>query len=156
MTDVALIPLTSQSQASTAIDQAKQSLSKRSGISSGVVEYSDTSDDEEISTVGKGEGDEQCSPTSSDPKEDFPNKRPEGPERSTSKVAQEIIGNRGHYGRFAERWFSKKGWSTEKRRAQGSKTAFLIIACFSSLLVLPETAPLENANCLSYPPLRSA
>lgn len=39
-------------------------------------------------------------------------------ERNTS-VAQDVIGRRGQYGRFAQRWFSKKGWSSERRRDLG-------------------------------------
>ena len=34
-------------------------------------------------------------------------------------VAQDVINRRGQYGRFAERWFSRKGWTSERRRAQG-------------------------------------
>lgn len=34
-------------------------------------------------------------------------------------VAQDVISRRGQYGRFAERWFSRKGWTFERRRAQG-------------------------------------
>lgn len=37
-------------------------------------------------------------------------------------MAQDVIGRRGQYGRFAERWFSKKGWSTERRRNLGMST----------------------------------
>ena len=40
----------------------------------------------------------------------------------SSSVAEDVIGKQGQYGRFAERWFSKKGWSTEKRRNQGMST----------------------------------
>lgn len=37
-------------------------------------------------------------------------------------MTQDVIGRRGQYGRFAERWFSKKGWSTERRRNLGMST----------------------------------
>ena len=39
--------------------------------------------------------------------------------RGNSRVAEDVIEKKGQYGRFAERWFSKKGWTAEKRRAQG-------------------------------------
>ena len=55
--------------------------------------------------------------------EDGSGNRPGGPERSTSNVVEDVISKKGQYGRFAERWFSRKGWSTDKRRAQGMSTA---------------------------------
>ena len=55
--------------------------------------------------------------------EDGSGNRPGGPERSSSNVVEDVISKKGQYGRFAERWFSRKGWSTDKRRAQGMSTA---------------------------------
>ena len=55
--------------------------------------------------------------------EDLSGDRPGGPERSASNVVEDVISKKGQYGRFAERWFSRKGWSTDKRRAQGMSTA---------------------------------
>ena len=46
-----------------------------------------------------------------------------GPDRSTGNVVEDVIGKKGQYGRFAERWFSRNGWTAEKRRAQGMSTA---------------------------------
>lgn len=34
-------------------------------------------------------------------------------------VAEDVIQRKGVYGRFAEKWFSKKGWSADSRRTQG-------------------------------------
>ncbi len=42
-------------------------------------------------------------------------------ERSTN-FAQNVIGRKGQYGRFAERWVSEKGWSKERRRDLGMST----------------------------------
>lgn len=39
-------------------------------------------------------------------------------DRRTS-VAEDVMQRKGVYGRFADRWFSKKGWKADKRRAQG-------------------------------------
>ena len=33
--------------------------------------------------------------------------------------ARDVIDKRGQYGRFAERWFSRNGWTSERRRSQG-------------------------------------
>ena len=120
ITDVALIPLSSQSEAGKAIAQAKESL-KKSG-QNGPHPDSDTSDDEEthLEAGQHGHGD-QASPISSASsiKDDPSAARPLGAARSTSSVAEDVIEKKGQYGRFADRWFSKKGWTTEKRRAQG-------------------------------------
>lgn len=121
ITDVALIPLSSQSDAITAIDQAKENL-KKSGQHGAPSPDSDTSDDDETHVeASQHEHDEQASPVSSDSstKEDTSTPHPVGSAPSTSSVAEDVIGKKGQYGRFAERWFSKKGWTTEKRRAQG-------------------------------------
>lgn len=121
ITDVALVPLSSQSEAKKAIKQAKESLSK-SGQHGAPSPDSDTSDDDGTHVeAGQYEHSDQASPVSSGSptKEDLSAARPLGPARSTSSVAEDVIGKKGQYGRFAERWFSRKGWTTEKQRAQG-------------------------------------
>lgn len=121
ITDVALIPLSSQSEAKKAISQAKESL-KKSGQPDAPSPDSDTSDDDETHVeAGPHDHDDQASPISSDSstKEDHLAAHPSDPARNTSSVAEDVIGKKGQYGRFAERWFSRKGWTTEKRRSQG-------------------------------------
>jgi hypothetical protein len=39
-------------------------------------------------------------------------------QRETS-VAADVIQRKGVYGRFADKWFSSKGWSADSRRTQG-------------------------------------
>lgn len=120
ITDVALIPLSSQSEARKAIIQAQASL-KKSGQHGSPSPDSDTSDDDDVHVeAGQHEHEEQASPvrSGSSTKENPSAAHPLGP-ASTSSVAEDVIGKRGQYGRFAERWFSKKGWTTEKRRTQG-------------------------------------
>ncbi|KAK4696432.1 hypothetical protein P7C71_g1484, partial [Lecanoromycetidae sp. Uapishka_2] len=121
--DVALIPLCSQTEAKRALDQAKESLIK--GGKSTTPEDSDTSDDEEAHVENEPTGkDKEISSiaTDSPASEEDLKARPVNPERSTSNVAEDVIGRKGQYGRFAERWFSRKGWSTDKRRTQGMST----------------------------------
>lgn len=120
ITDVALIPLSSQSEAKRAIVQAQASL-KKSGQHGASSPDGDTSDDDETHVeAGQHEHEDQASPvrSGSSIKEDFSAADPLG-SASTSSVAEDVIGKKGQYGRFAERWFSKKGWTTEKRRMQG-------------------------------------
>lgn len=120
ITDVALIPLSSQSEAKKAIIQAQASL-KKSGQHGAPSPDGDTSDDDEVPVeAGQRENEDQASPVSSgsSTKEDSSAARPLD-SGNTSRVAEDVIGKKGQYGRFAERWFSKKGWTTEKRRTQG-------------------------------------
>lgn len=120
VTDVALIPLSSQSEAKTAIIQAQASL-KKSGQHGAPSPDGDTSDDDETHVeAGQREHEDQTSPISSgsSTKEDSSAAHPLD-SGNTSSVAEDVIGKKGQYGRFAERWFSKKGWTTEKRRTQG-------------------------------------
>lgn len=120
VTDVALIPLSSQSEATRAINQGKESL-KRSGQQGAPSPDSDTSDESDShNEAGQHGHDDEASLFSADvsTKEDLSATRPLPSARSSS-VAEDVIDKKGQYGRFAERWFSKKGWTTEKRRAQG-------------------------------------
>jgi hypothetical protein len=42
-----------------------------------------------------------------------------GPAQRETTVAADVIQRKGVYGRFAEKWFSSKGWSADSRRTQG-------------------------------------
>lgn len=112
-----------------------------------MAENSDTSDDEEVHAEVKAEADEQSPPISSGSQVDSPVTRPDGPERSTSNVAQDVLARKGQYGRFAERWFSKKGWSTEKRRAQGSKAHFYNVLFQATTLLVRTTSSFLPIFC---------
>lgn len=41
----------------------------------------------------------------------------------TSSVGEDVIGRKGAYGRFAEKWFSRRGWAVDRRRAEGMSSA---------------------------------
>lgn len=117
ITGLALIPLSSQKDAESAILQAQQSLKGNSGDQGPESPESDDSDDEAKHLHdGLSDDDHHELPIDSKP--------PTSPRSSAkgSSVAEDIIGKRGQYGRFAERWFSRKGWSTERRKAQGMST----------------------------------
>lgn len=121
ITDVALIPLSSQTEAQNAISLAKRSL-KKSGQPGDPSSDSDASDDDEVQDeAGQPLRDDQISLGGSDfsTKLDISAARPSSSARNASSVAEDVIEKKGQYGRFAERWFSKKGWTTERRRAQG-------------------------------------
>lgn len=44
---------------------------------------------------------------------------PSATEPVTSTVAEDVIRRRGSFGRFAQRWFSKKGWVLNQKRSMG-------------------------------------
>ena len=117
ITDIALIPITSQSEAEKAIEQTHESTTKGRGFDA----------DSELSDDGQGLNDDvaedglEASLASPSEKNSI-DSQPGGPKRNSLNVVEDVIGKRGQYGRFTERWFSRKGWSTEKRRAQGMST----------------------------------
>lgn len=115
ISDIALIPLSSQTDAEQAITRARQTQRKRE-ISS---IHDDSSSDESDSDVrGIFSPDDAGSlPTTPPPEEDDSHKDL-GQKRKTS-VAEDVISRKGMYGRFTDRWFSKKGWNTDAKRNQG-------------------------------------
>jgi hypothetical protein len=42
-----------------------------------------------------------------------------GPADRKSSVAEDVMQKKGVYGRFADKWFSRRGWSADSRRTQG-------------------------------------
>ena len=48
--------------------------------------------------------------------------RPPNPGTRTSSVAEDVMSKKGQYGRFAEKWFSRKGWTADRRKTQGMST----------------------------------
>ena len=126
ISSVSLIPLSSQTEAQRAILGAKEASKKEfGGRSAGATAGSDTSDDEEDHPA---EGhDELDLPLPTTPKATKGSRpvTPQAAHQRNTSVAEDVINKKGQYGRFAERWFSKKGWSVEKRRMQGMSTSIL-------------------------------
>ncbi|KAK7423129.1 hypothetical protein QQX98_001205 [Neonectria punicea] len=52
------------------------------------------------------------------------------PDSARSSVAEDVIRRRGSYGRFAQRWFSRSGWTLDQKRNMG----------LSNSATVPETA----------------
>jgi hypothetical protein len=114
ISEVALIPLSSQSDAEQAITRAKLSQQRHSKINEdSLVDSSDEEDNislpEDASLVSH----------------EMEDKVEQGKERladfkqKTTTVADDIINKKGVYGRFTDRWFSKKGWTADSRRTAG-------------------------------------
>ena len=112
ISEVALIPLSSQADAEQAIVRAKASQQRHSATNEDFL--GDSSEDDEnislpddASLISTEHGGEPVATAGSDIK------------KKTSSVAEDIISKKGVYGRFTDRWFSKKGWAAESRRNQG-------------------------------------
>ncbi|MCJ1402963.1 hypothetical protein MMC11_006185 [Xylographa trunciseda] len=127
VTGVNLVPLSSQTDAQKAIELNNAGSKKAaSRASAGLASDGDTSDDEnEHAEDDQVSNIEDDNPTIPHTAEADKSEGPAGQEASqkSSSVVQDVIGRKGQYGRFAEKWFSKKGWSVEKRRMQGMSEA---------------------------------
>lgn len=112
ITDVALIPLSSQADAEHEIVEARKAskLAKPETLDSG----SEEDDDDRSPTIAEEDEHDDASVTA-----DIPEVPKPGAIQKTTTVVADVIKNKGQYGRFAQRWFSKGGWKTEGRRKQG-------------------------------------
>jgi hypothetical protein len=71
-----------------------------------------------------------------------------GEHKRTSSIAQDVIAKRGDYGRFAQKWFSRKGWTVGQRRNLG-----MSVSPTSDIVQTPanETSPSPNAEAVAQP-----
>ncbi|KAL2073444.1 hypothetical protein VTL71DRAFT_10768 [Oculimacula yallundae] len=109
ITDVAITPLSSKTEAELSIANTRALLQKTEGDHG--LDESDT-DGEEAG----------FSTRTSDEVEDSISAGPAGiqqPHRRTTSVAEDVIARKGGYGRFAQKWFSKSGWTADQRRNLG-------------------------------------
>jgi hypothetical protein len=118
VTDVALIPLSSQSDADAAITQARNRLKQNFRPDDSDESDSDLFSEEELSQSAVD--DEPESPKREIPSPPTQNSAADHARRTS--IAEDVIGKQGKYGRFAERWFSRRGWSAQGRRMQGMST----------------------------------
>lgn len=117
ITGVALIPLSSQLEARKAIEKTRHSLKSESH-------------DQDIETSEDSEHSEYENDHAFTHEEEHPERthnrsvssreiEQERSEEDKTGIAEDVISGKGQYGRFAERWFSRKGWSNVGIRAQG-------------------------------------
>lgn len=112
ITDVVLIPLSSQVEAQRAISSTQKSLGGQGDKIVEESEESDVGDEEDTASVGEVESDLTPDLTASEPpKSTALNK--------SSTFLKNVLQDQGRYGRFADRWFSKSGWNANGRRRQG-------------------------------------
>lgn len=135
VTQVAVTPCSSQADAEESVRKTASLL--RAEVPPNVNDDDGSSSDEEgeiaIATPDEEADDEILS------KKDVP----ANPRSSVSSVAEDVIRKRGSYGRFAQRWFSRSGWTTDQRRTMGmsnSPTATPPLAPTASTPVVNLTA----------------
>lgn len=115
ITNVALIPLSSRTEAARAIEKAK----------SGRKPLSDSSADSGSDTEGEVYiEDDDASVVDDDIQDDInvaSNVATKGSTKAQgqSSIGKDVLAKKGQYGRFAEKWFSKRGWTVDRRRAEG-------------------------------------
>lgn len=115
ITDVALIPLSSQADADKAIASARSHVQRLNPGQIAEEEDSDSEDEDGGASVTDSLADDTTTVSSEVVDPVTGQKSPKG----DSSVAEDVIQRKGVYGRFADKWFSKKGWSADSRRTQG-------------------------------------
>ncbi|KAF2624903.1 hypothetical protein BU25DRAFT_413079 [Macroventuria anomochaeta] len=115
ITDVALIPLASQSEADKAITSTREHL-QRHNKPRGTEDDTDSESEDDAPSVTDSLV-EEAAHAQTEVKDPVTGQR--GPADKRSSVAEDVMQKKGVYGRFADKWFSRKGWSAESRRTQG-------------------------------------
>jgi hypothetical protein len=108
ISEVALIPLSSKEDAEKAIIRARSSQQAHSATK-----------DDFLTGSSDDESDNITLPDDSSVTDPSPEPAAESTREKATTIASDVIAKQGLYGRFADRWFSKKGWASEQRRKQG-------------------------------------
>ncbi|KAI5462662.1 SacI homology domain-containing protein [Mariannaea sp. PMI_226] len=106
VTEVAITPCTSKSSAEESIRKTSIHLSRNARDLS---EESDSSDEEV----------ELPSMTSDEVEDAIVDGDDSRPDSARSSIAEDVMRRRGSYGRFAQRWFSRSGWTLDQKRNMG-------------------------------------
>ncbi|KAJ4265478.1 hypothetical protein NW762_004766 [Fusarium torreyae] len=110
VTEVAVTPCTSRTGAEESIRRTSNHLSRQSRDSGDESESSD----EDV---------EFPSRTSDEVEDAIVEDDDARPGSARSRVAEDVIRRRGSYGRFAQRWFSRSGWTMDQKRNMGLSNA---------------------------------
>ncbi|KAF2737238.1 SacI domain-containing protein [Polyplosphaeria fusca] len=117
VTDVALIPLSSQADANGAIVATKEHLQRHKAIQAADGDESDSESEDDAPSVSESLEEEAVNDLPSEIKDQVTGQHVLG--RRRTSVAEDVMQKKGLYGRFADKWFSKKGWSADSRRLHG-------------------------------------
>ncbi|RYP55353.1 hypothetical protein DL768_000108 [Monosporascus sp. mg162] len=117
ITDVALTPCTSQAEAERAISHTAVQLRRAAAAGN------KTASPAESHTESETESETELPPASTSHEADDPGglsdrDTPEDAKGADerSSIVQDVIKNRGSYGRFAQKWFTNKGWRMDQKR----------------------------------------
>ena len=107
VTGIALIALASPAEAGQTIEQAKLTLKSKAATSKGSALNGDSSDEDDGNrgylSTDEVEDDQIVNTPLQEKKDPL-----HGSSKHDSSIAQDVIGKKGQYGRFAERWFSRR------------------------------------------------
>ncbi|KAI0414387.1 SacI homology domain-containing protein [Xylaria grammica] len=113
VTDVAVTPCTSRSEAETAIGHTALKL-RRDSAEKPVEETSDS--ESEVETPPSATGVEDTDDPGAQSDREVSQTTELGEQR---RIAQDVFKKNGSYGRFAQKWFSNKGWMANRRQSLG-------------------------------------
>ncbi|KAF4996856.1 hypothetical protein FGRMN_4242 [Fusarium graminum] len=106
VTEVAITPCTSKTGAEESVRRTSDHLSRQARDSGN---ESDSSE-EEVEVPQR---------TSDEVEDAIVDDEDARPGSARSRVAEDVIRRRGSYGRFAQRWFSRSGWTLDQKRNMG-------------------------------------
>lgn len=123
ITDVTLIPLRSKAEADKAITEAQRVLGQHSANQAlDQSDDSDVGDDAETSTIGSVDTvDQPAQPQKAEPEDEAAALEPPkgGAIQKSTTFVKDVVQEKGKYGRFASRWFSRNGSKEGVKRQQG-------------------------------------
>ncbi|QPC77421.1 hypothetical protein HYE68_008173 [Fusarium pseudograminearum] len=111
VTEVAITPCTSKIGAEEAIKRTTDHISRQARDSG---DESDSSEEEEVEFPSRASDEVEDAIIDDDDAR---------PGSARSRVAEDVIRRRGSYGRFAQRWFSRSGWTLDQKRNMGLSNA---------------------------------
>jgi hypothetical protein len=122
ITEVALTPLSSQKEAENAITITHAGLQKRTVDGNAMDDSDSDSDEGEFSAAVSDDVEDEEDHTAAliDATLQVATKEPQ--RDRASSVAEDVMTRKGGYGMFAQKWFSKKGWTAGQRRNLGMST----------------------------------
>jgi hypothetical protein len=106
ITEVALTPLASRKEASASIKQTQVELEKGT-IDGHEHDESNTEDERETSVGSDDIEDDELQPAMISPTK--------ATHKKNTSVAEDVLTRRGNFGKFAQQWFTKRGWTADQR-----------------------------------------
>ncbi|RPA72564.1 hypothetical protein BJ508DRAFT_419417 [Ascobolus immersus RN42] len=137
ISDISIIPLASQAEASAVLRRARLSQAASERRDSG--EYSD---DDDASAIGDDDIRDDASIKSVESSTGKP------ATKGGSSITEDVIKKKGVYGRFAEKWFSKRGWVADSQRSLGMSDSSEVRS------ITPEPSTDKKGNTQESPELQ--